>query len=71
MRTDRSDRAMSQEIEWHYTTRDLAQRLSVHPETVRREAAKGRLRSVRVGSERRYPESAVREYLEGQHEDAA
>lgn len=50
-------------IERHYTTRELAELLSVHPETVRREAARGRLRSVRVGAGRRYPESAVQEWL--------
>jgi excisionase family DNA binding protein len=52
-------------IERHYTTRELAERLSVHPETIRREVRRGRLRSVRVGAERRYPESAVRAWLEG------
>lgn len=51
-------------IERHYTTRELAELLAVHPETVRREAQRMRLRSVRVGSERRYPESAVQEYLD-------
>lgn len=50
-------------IERHYSTRELAELLAVHPETVRREAARGRLRSVRVGAERRYPESAVQEWL--------
>lgn len=50
-------------IERHYTTRELAQLLAVHPETVLREAQRRRLRSVRVGRERRYPESAVQEYL--------
>jgi len=58
-------------IERHYTTRELAQLLSVNPETVRREAARGHLKSVRVGSERRYPESAVRAYLERVKDDAA
>lgn len=58
-------------IERHYTTRELAKLLSVNPETIRREAARGRLKSVRVGSERRYPESAVRAYLERLTEDAA
>jgi excisionase family DNA binding protein len=58
-------------IERHYTTRELAKLLSVNPETVRREAARGLLKSVRVGSERRYPESAVRAYLERLDEDAA
>jgi excisionase family DNA binding protein len=50
-------------IERHYTTSQLASLLAAHPETIRRAAASGRLRSVRVGSERRYPESAVREWL--------
>lgn len=50
-------------IERHYSTRELAELLAVNPETIRREAARGRLRSVRVGSERRYPESGVQEYL--------
>lgn len=51
-------------IERHYTTAELAGLLSVHPETIRRAAARGELRSVRIGNERRYPESAVREWLE-------
>jgi excisionase family DNA binding protein len=51
------------EIERHYTTRELAELLSVHPETIRREAARGRLRSVRVGAERRYSQSAVEAWL--------
>ncbi len=50
-------------IERHYSTRELAELLAVNPETIRREAARGRLRSRRVGSERRYPESWVQEYL--------
>jgi excisionase family DNA binding protein len=51
-------------IEPHHTTRELAELLRVHPETIRRAAARGELRSVRVGSERRYPESAVLEWFE-------
>ena len=50
-------------IESHYSGRALARLLSVHPETIRRAAALGLLRSVRVGRERRYPESAVKEWL--------
>jgi excisionase family DNA binding protein len=46
-----------------FTTKQVAEAWSVNPETVRRLAARGLLRSVRVGSERRYPESALREYL--------
>jgi excisionase family DNA binding protein len=50
-------------IERHYTGRQVAELLAVCPETIRRLAAKGELHSVRVGSERRYPESAVKAYL--------
>ena len=50
-------------IERHYTTRELAELLAVHQETIRREAGRGRLQSVRVGSDRRYSESAVRAWL--------
>ena len=51
-------------IERHYTTADLAELLSVHPETIRERARTGELRSVRLKVERRFPESAVREWLE-------
>jgi excisionase family DNA binding protein len=51
-------------IEPHYSTRELAKLLKANPETIRRAAARGLLRSVRVGCERRYPESAVKDYLE-------
>lgn len=51
-------------IERHYTTAELADRLSVHPETIRRAARRGDLRSEWIGGERRYPESAVREWLD-------
>lgn len=50
-------------IERHYTTAQLAELLCVHPETVRRAAARGELCSVRIGRDRRYPESAVLEWL--------
>jgi len=51
-------------IETHYNGRQLAKLLCVNPETIRRAAAAGALRSVRVGRERRYPESAVKDWLE-------
>ncbi|HEY2353791.1 MAG TPA: helix-turn-helix domain-containing protein [Gaiellaceae bacterium] len=51
------------EVERHYTTAELAELLSVCAETVRRLAARGELPSVRVGSERRYPQSGVVEFL--------
>lgn len=52
-------------IERHYTTRELAERLSANPETIRRAAQRGELRSIRVGRDRRYSETAIREWLEG------
>ena len=58
-------------IERHYTGKELAELLAVNPETIRRAAASGRLRSVRVGSERRYPESAVKAWLAGERQEAA
>jgi len=57
------DSSTSTGIERHYTTRELAEFLSVHQEPIRREAARGRLRSVRVGSDPRYPESAIQAWL--------
>ena len=59
------------ELERHYTTRELAELLSVNPETIRREAARGHLESVRVGAERRYATSAVSKWLRGEHEGEA
>ena len=58
-------------IERHYTTAELAELLSVHPETVRRAAAAGELRSIRVGRDRRYAESAVLKWLAALAERAA
>jgi excisionase family DNA binding protein len=58
-------------LEKHYKTRDVAELLSVHEETVLRLAQCGNLRSVRVGSERRYPESAIVEFLERNVDDTA
>jgi excisionase family DNA binding protein len=50
-------------IEPHYKGKQLANLLAVNPETIRRAAASGVLRSVRIGRERRYPESAVKEWI--------
>lgn len=62
---------MTAEIERYYRTAELAELLSVCDETIRRLAARGELPSVRVGSERRYPESGVVNYLRRHQEDAA
>jgi excisionase family DNA binding protein len=52
-------------IEQHFTPKELAGLLKCHEETVRRMCDRGDLKSVRWGSTRRIPESAVHEYLEG------
>ncbi|MBE9566011.1 MAG: helix-turn-helix domain-containing protein [Proteobacteria bacterium] len=41
-------------------TKEAARRLSVHPATIRRWAASGRLRFVRIGRERAIPVEEVR-----------
>lgn len=50
-------------IERHYTTSELAALLAVHPETIRRAAMRGELRSIRIGRDRRYSQTAVQEWL--------
>lgn len=50
-------------IERYYTTAELCERLSLHEETIRKYARTGDLRSVRIGNDRRYPESAVVAFL--------
>lgn len=57
-------------IERHYTTGELAELLAVNPETIRRAAGRGELRSLRIGRDRRYSESAVRQWLDSLREDA-
>ena len=54
---------MAVTLEPHLTTKQLAALLSVNEETVRRAAKSGALRSIRVGRDRRYAESAIREWL--------
>jgi excisionase family DNA binding protein len=58
-------------IETHYKTAHVAKLLAVNAETVRRLASRGELRFVRVGAELRFPESAIREYLDRQTGQAA
>jgi excisionase family DNA binding protein len=50
-------------IEQHYKTRELAERLGVHPETIRRAAQRGELESIRIGLDRIYSESAIERFL--------
>lgn len=50
-------------IEQHYSPATLADLLDCSTETLRRAAIAGELRSVRIGADRRYPESAVNEWL--------
>jgi excisionase family DNA binding protein len=50
-------------IERHYKTRELAELLGLHPDTIRRAAQRGELESVRIGLDRIYSESAVQRFL--------
>jgi excisionase family DNA binding protein len=52
-------------LEQHYTVSEIASLLKCHPETVRRLCDRGELRSIRVATNRRIPESAVTEYMDG------
>lgn len=47
-----------------YSTREVAQKLSISPRTVQRLISKREITSVRVGGQRRVPEEALRAYLE-------
>ena len=57
-------------IERHYKTRELAELLGLHPETIRRAAQRGQLESVRIGLDRIYSESAVNSWLDANRERA-
>ena len=58
-------------IERHYKTRELAERLGLHPETIRRAAQRGELESIRIGLDRIYSESAVQRWLDANRERGA
>jgi excisionase family DNA binding protein len=53
-------------VERHFTTDEVAALLAVSPETIRRLAARGKLRFVRVAANLRFPESAILDYLSQQ-----
>lgn len=57
-------------IERHYKTRELAELLGLHPETIRRAAQRGQLQSIRIGLDRIYAESAVQGWLEANRDRA-
>ena len=54
---------MAAEIPRLHTVRDVADRLGVHPETIRRLIHEGRLRGVRVGRALRVDDAAVEELV--------
>lgn len=52
-------------IEQHFTLQQAADLLACHPETLRRAAAAGKLVTIRIGRDRRIPESALRAWIDG------
>jgi len=58
-------------LDRHYTARELADLFALNAETIRREAARGNLRFMRIGKDLRFPESAVKEWCESKRERAA
>jgi excisionase family DNA binding protein len=56
-------------IEKHYTAHELADLLGLDYETVLQKARTGEIASVRVGRLRRFPESAVKAFLDRQSEN--
>lgn len=58
-------------LERHYTARELAELFALNVETIRREAARGHLKFMRVGKDLRFAESAVKAWCESKQEWAA
>ena len=54
---------MAAEIPRLHTVRDVADRIGVHPETIRRLIHEGRLRGVRVGRALRVDDESVEELV--------
>jgi len=48
-----------------YTVNEVAEMLSVHPETIRRNLKSGKLKGHKVGKDWRVEESAIRQFLTG------
>lgn len=57
-------------IERHYRSAEAADLLGIHHETLRRYAQAGRIESVRIGTNRVYPESALQAFLDEHREPA-
>lgn len=53
-------------IEQHYTADEVAEKLKISVYTVLRRAADGSLRSIVIGRARRFPESAIADWLNGE-----
>ena len=51
-------------IAQHLKTTELAERLSLNPETLRRAAARGELKPIRIGRDLLWPEDEVTAWLE-------
>lgn len=58
-------------IERHYTSQELADLFALNVETIRREAARGNLRFIRIGKDLRFAESAVKEWRDAKEGVAA
>ena len=58
-------------IERHYTAQELAELFALNSETIRREAARGNLRFIRIGKDLRFAESAVKEWRDSKEGVAA
>lgn len=58
-------------IERHYTAQEVAELFALNVATVRREAARGNLRFIRIGKDLRFAESAVKQWCESKEERAA
>ena len=56
-------------LEQHYSGQQVAELLNLDYETVLHLAQRGEIASVRVGRLRRFPESAVQQYLKRQSDD--
>lgn len=58
-------------LQQHWKTTELAERLGLHPETLRRAAARGELRPVMIGHDLVWPEDEVVAWLERHRVDNA